>query len=299
MNQSVEEIAKELWDFCDKQFCTCECKSKYGKNVNNCYQSFFYKYPIKQKCCGSHVGSEYCENIVGHYFCRYYTRYASEVYYAFETQSQQLKNFEKFDIISIGCGASPELLGFLNFYQQNKLSQHITYTGIDLNKNWLPINDHFKKIVQEDFIDINHIYHRIEDMSDVLSCNVLLLNYSISHMVQHEYDIQNFFEILYKHIIKHMPEESLIILCDENSPSNREQIDLLKQYLEQQGIIIQENPYYFDKMNNGKRPLYGIKHVSNKVILEKYSSNYGFPTEEEGYNIMGSCTGLQNIMVVK
>lgn len=113
-----------------------------------------------------------------------------------------------------------------------------------------------------------------------------------------------FNKTLYNSIIQYMDSKSLIIICDENNRTDenlRKTIEQFNTYLLSENIDIEENKYYFDVTNAAqrKRIPYGSIHNTNHIILKKQTAIGNFPLDKEGYDIMGSCTGLQNIMVVK
>jgi len=50
-----------------------------------------------------------CKNILDYYVCRYSHKYCSEVEYALGTV-EDLKKLSEFNVMSIGCGATPDLM---------------------------------------------------------------------------------------------------------------------------------------------------------------------------------------------
>ena len=55
-----------------------------------------------------------CKNIIHYYCCSFMFQYASEIYHLIN-ESQMLKQMREYKILSLGCGASPDLVAFEKF----------------------------------------------------------------------------------------------------------------------------------------------------------------------------------------
>ena len=108
-------LIHEIVKFCDKEYrksdikhiCSdCNHPTECSKSCKNCLEQIHYpsKYPQGKK--------DYdCENLINFYVCDYTNKYASEMLYLLR-KSKRLQDIEKYHIISIGCGAAPDLMAF-------------------------------------------------------------------------------------------------------------------------------------------------------------------------------------------
>lgn len=69
-----------------------------------------------------------CERLWDFYLCRYSHKYCSEILYALE-ECVDLNRYPFFHILSLGCGAAPDLMAF----DYLNCEQDISYYGIDIN----------------------------------------------------------------------------------------------------------------------------------------------------------------------
>ena len=67
-----------------------------------------------------------CKNMLRYYTCHTIWKRCSEIMYALGTID--LEKYPRFNILSIGCGAAPDLMAFNKVASDKKIS----YTGIDI-----------------------------------------------------------------------------------------------------------------------------------------------------------------------
>lgn len=88
-----------------------------------------------------------CNNVLNFYVCKYFHKYASEIEYALHSINS-LPYKDTFNILSLGCGASPDLAAFENYLSKNNFCIPVNYLGIDINPLWNDkhnfIKDYFK-----------------------------------------------------------------------------------------------------------------------------------------------------------
>ena len=80
-----------------------------------------------------------CQNLVDFYVCDYTFKYASEILYLLR-KSEAIRNIQKYHIMSIGCGACPDLMAFERYVSETDENKTISYIGVDKNKLWKPVH---------------------------------------------------------------------------------------------------------------------------------------------------------------
>lgn len=104
-----------------------------------------------------------CNNVLNFYVCKYFHKYASEIEYALHSINS-LPYKDTFNILSLGCGASPDLAAFENYLSKNNFCIPVNYLGIDINPLWNDkhnfIKDYFKSTSYNDMYPESwtHIY---------------------------------------------------------------------------------------------------------------------------------------------
>ena len=299
MNQSVNEIAKELWEFCDSSFQECKCDKD---QVFKCNYTFWYPHTtvrnVRLEECRELEG--YCSTIGFTYFCQFYNKYSSEVYYTLKTYNEiHGINFNEYKILSIGCGPCTELLGFLKYYEDNDTNNTpVSFTGIDINLNWQSIHNKWKEILDKE----SSVKFIINPSSISYSPNILLLNYVLSHVSQYntQKEQSEFFEYIAT-IVKTMDSNSIILVTEENNTNpdsgikTVEIIEKLYEFLNATNLLENRIKYQFPLGNSSKDRYsdYGRQHTEKKGVIIPN------PPVERPYSRVDWCTGLQNIMVVK
>lgn len=312
---TTEQIVKTMYEFCDKNFQNCECDHK---QVFRCNYTFWYPNTtdrnVRLEECRELEG--YCQNACYSYFCQFYKKYGSEVYYTLKKYHEEQQELTSYNFLSIGCGPCTELLGVLKFVEEQDDNTLVTFTGIDTNTNWKPIHSQWQNILQDEQ-NITFSTNLISS-TDILNIppNILILNYILSHVSQYnnQLDQQEFFEYIAT-IVRTMPAGSIILITEENNtnPSSglmtTQIIKGLFNFLNNNNLINNRLMYQFPPSRNNAdkkfpdREDYGDYHRIKKGVFENYTDK-NYPDESEArnrttYSTVDWCTGLQNIMVVR
>ena len=125
-----ESLIRELADYCDSKFIKCSdcasCNHPSGKCSGSCADCL---HEIQYHRSGERANYD-CRNMLRYYTCHTIWKRCSEILYALETLD--LNKYPVFDILSIGCGAAPDLMAF----DWLKQCRPILYHGIDIGSKW-------------------------------------------------------------------------------------------------------------------------------------------------------------------
>lgn len=238
-----------------------------------------------------------CDNITYCYVCKHLYRYASEIEYLLQAARSIVKSKE-WNIVSIGCGPSSELFGFLGFRERQGLGANIHYNGLDLNNAWKPIHKQISKMASsEAFLDVTYNYVDAFDYlmaykpkSESTRYNFLVMQYLISDMQQHNMDIRSFLEKVVDHIICRMPIGSIIILNDINhNQLARDYFGVLCR-LARKSNTVKCYTYHFDDGNivhSSQR--YGNEHPRQTIL-------YTVPRSKHSYDPWCTCRSAQMLI---
>lgn len=201
-------LFSDIVDYCDRKYqtfgakCGCDsCSHPSGTCSGSCYDCLYQiHYPKKDTI----QKLEYdCPKMLYHYVCQYSARYASEILYALNLESDFLSAFRQFNIMSIGCGACADLMAFEEFYNDTRQKQPISYSGYDINPLWKPIHNRISKYcdnvgIQKKFLDVDAIDYFQKFYNN--STNIIIVSYLISYLYNtpHKNDIRNFLIYLLK-----------------------------------------------------------------------------------------------------
>lgn len=297
-------LIDEIVDYCDKEY----------KSVNTEYLCKNCVHPTE--CSGScklcleqvHYPSrnpgglrDYnCKNIVNFYVCTYLYKYASEIYYLIK-KSESLNEIEELHIMSIGCGASPDLMAFEKYCEEKETPQTIAYVGFDKNELWRPIHQEIEEYVKNK--DNMRVKFRDEEIFDYLDrksvsrVNVLILQYVISHFYNTEQigQIETFFEELIDKIVRYKEKDKplIIIINDVNSCyRGRNYFEKFVQKLKQEEMDCTSQGYYFDYCITNDNQRYGKKHEKKDIC---FTMQRGL----EEYEPWEKCSGAQMLIEVR
>ena len=129
----------------------------------------------------SHREKYDCEKFVCYYTCRYSWKYCSEIMYALETVD--LKEYNRFNILSLGCGPAPDLMAFEQINREYR--KPIFYRGYDINPYWRALHGEIKRYCSQHHMEARF---RTEDVFDALETrkvgkrqyNVVVMQYLFS-----------------------------------------------------------------------------------------------------------------------
>ena len=145
-------LIDEIIDFCDDHYksqntkCVwhnCNHQDKCSGSSKQCLKEIHFpdKYPIAKK--------EYdCCNLINIYVCDYTHKYAYEMLYLLR-ESGTLKEMYSYHIMSIGCGAAPNLIAFEQHIRESQSLKTIYYWCIDKKELWQPVHDVIEKYMSK------------------------------------------------------------------------------------------------------------------------------------------------------
>lgn len=131
-----------------------------------------------------------CEKMIYNYVIKHFYRYASEIYYQLMDLNSLMTKDHNLHIVSLGCGAAPELYGILLACRNYKTPQSFNFIGFDHNEIWSPIWNLNKTVISS---TVNNIEFIQEDMFDFYNnhqdekIDILLLNYFLSDIAKFEH----------------------------------------------------------------------------------------------------------------
>ena len=248
----------------------CNHPSQCFGTCKNCLEQIHYpsKYPNGKK--------DYdCNNMINFYVCDYTNKYASEMLYLLR-KSEKLKEIDKYHILSIGCGAAPDLMAFEQYVHETDSSKKISYLGYDINELWKPIHEKINEYHCYEIIKTRFQYEdviKFFDVRTVEKANVLVLQYVISHFYNTGQIkiIRQFFFDLIKNVVKaRNNDEPFIILINDVNSCNRGR-DFFGDFVE----ALKTNNYhghcgcfYFEHIIKDDRQRYGEKHPRNNTLFD-------------------------------
>lgn len=272
-------LIHEIVDYCNAEYRNtdtthlchdCNHPSECSGSCKNCLEQVHYpsKYPNGKK--------DYdCENMINFYICDYINKYASEMLYLLR-KSEKLKEIEEYHILSIGCGAAPDLMAFEQYAHEADDIKDIRYFGVDINPRWRMIHD---RIMAYDSIFINHVEFDYKDAikyfneESLIDTNVIVLQYVISHFYNTGQIgiVRQFFSDLIKNVVETRKKDDpfIIIINDVNSCNRgRNFFEDLVEALNSHNYHGRCGCYYFDYRIKNDFQRYGEKHPSNDTLFD-------------------------------
>ncbi len=235
-----------------------------------------------------------CNNIINFYVCKYFYKYTSEIEYALYSINS-LPYKDKLNVLSLGCGASPDLAAIENYLTKNNFSIPVNYLGIDMNKRWKDKHDKICEYFKDTNYKPQYIYEDVVEVFEKFSSsdnNILILQYLISHFYNTGKltAVREFYKNLCLNVIKRMQPKSIIIINDVNSNKRGRDLFLMfSDMLSKYGIKHSYSCRYFEYNIQNEYQRYGIKYP-NKEILD-------WPTKNIArYNPWTVCSSAQLII---
>lgn len=239
-----------------------------------------------------------CPNIINFYACKYLYKYSSEIQYLLR-QAEAFSQIEDYHIISIGCGASPDLMAIENHFG-SWVDKKISYLGFDINELWKPIHEQIIEYCKQ-YSKINAEYwyeNAINYIKDnkIEKANILILQYVISHFYKANKigTINSFFENIIKNIViqKEDGVPFIIIINDANScHTGRDTYGILISQLRENNLNPKISGFYFDYKIVNDNQRYGKRHEHNSILYE-------IPEYLERYNPWKECSGAQLLIEI-
>ncbi|MCI9576825.1 MAG: hypothetical protein HFJ84_09305 [Clostridiales bacterium] len=233
-------LIDDVIEFCDLEYqnedcIQCNSKIMCDGDCNGCKQcldDIHYHY-------NKYRDFYDCEKLLDYYVCRYSYKYCSEMIYALN--ELDLSEYPYFHILSLGCGAAPDLMAF----EYMGYKQKISYCGLDKNTCLEKIHNFIKdnywggKVRFYRDIDVLTYFenHALE------KCNVLIVQYLISFFYNDTgvIGLKQWFKQLANNIVKYKPKDSpmLIIINDADSiNTGRDAFPLFVNEIEKVGLNI-------------------------------------------------------------
>jgi hypothetical protein len=278
----------ELVNYCDSKYNRIDrcdkCENECRNNCEKCLDDIHFNRIIRRYNCN---------NIVNYYVCKYIFKYSCEIDYLFQ-RNNSLNQLSYYNILSIGCGPTSDLYGILNYFQRNNIDNKLNYIGCDLNNIWNEIHEQTKLILNKRGITIRFVYEDIFNIIDYipLDINIIILQYVISDMVTHKYNVDDFFNNLTDKIIDNMNSNSFIIINDVNHNTQaRIYFGKLIYLLRTKGINCGIECYHFHNDNRDYTYPYGNLHNDDRV-----SPLMSIPRNIIKYNPWNYCTSAQLVI---
>lgn len=239
-------------EFCDMEYKNEECmqcnsKIACDENCDGCKQCLDDIHYHHNKYRDFYD----CEKLLDYYVCRYSYKYCSEMIYALS--ERDLSGYPYFHILSLGCGAAPDLMAF----EYMEYEQKISYCGLDINPYWEKIHN----FIEEEYIEGKARFHRNIDVLSYFEdytlekCNVIIIQYLISFFYDTigENGLKKWFRQLANNIVKYKPRKSpmLIIINDADSVyTGRDAFPIFVDEIEKVGLsVIDETRRRFKNHN--------------------------------------------------
>ena len=286
-------LIDDIVDFCDKKYstygnrCGCgHCNHPSNKCSGSCYNCL-YQIHFPGRFGSALIKKLYdCPKMIYHYVCQYSYLYATELLCAYREETDYLKNYPYYHIMSLGCGGCADLMAFEQFYRNIGSSTQISYIGIDVNELWRPINNRTQKYCEKENIKYKVRYHDVFKcfrQSGVVDANILVISYLISYLYNTRQisTIDTFVEDTVNNIVqkKKAGQKFLIIINDVNS--NRRGRDYFNHFIGKLNkyklSIINTKYKYFDTGNLCPPQKIGTPYIIqeslfpiSKTFAEKY-----------------------------
>ena len=292
-------LMQQLTDYCDRYYKKCgecgeKCTHPSGKCSGNCADCL--KEIQYHRANGR---TEYdCKNMLRYYTCHTIWKRCSEMMYALETLD--LSKYPRFNILSIGCGAAPDLMALDQMAGGKKISYH----GVDIAAKWKDIHDFIARSSDTADVDFERrdIYAMLDEVIAVKALhstyNVLVLQYMIAgHIYSDRAERIDFlFDEIIDKLIARKPADSpfLLIINDIDHKSwIRDYFNLFIKKLRERGVTFSYAKRHFKPREDGENA--GSKLYPSRA--NKFTSI--IPAEHrEKYNAHAPCSAAQLIVEV-
>ena len=186
-------LIQSLINYCDNNFkkrngCNGHCNHPSGKcsgNCADCLREIQYHH-------GDGRAEYNCCNMLRYYACHTVWKRCSEILYALGTLD--LQKYSEFNILSIGCGAAPDLMAF----EQIADTKKVLYHGIDIEPKWKEIHDFIMHETQKIELLFDEIINKLIVGKTCGSPLLLIIN-----DIDHKSWICDYFNLFMKKLRKH------------------------------------------------------------------------------------------------
>jgi len=288
------------------------CKDEYESfsNVNrceNCSHRYVCPKELNTDCTNCkacleeiHYHKDYgktdydCYNMINFYVCCYSFKYASELY-CLSYQSDLLKKFENYNVLSFGCGPCPDLMALENY------NKPINYFGIDKNTLWENVHNEITKYTERTNISVDFGY---EDALEYIQRNtlddknIIVLQYFISHLYNTNQidEINKFYDNLINNVI--IPSlnnnNSVVIMINDVNSNNcgRDHFWELYNKLREKNLGCNCKGFYFDSESINDYQRYGSPYDDDSLCFD-------VPNRFDGYPVWKRCTSAQLLIEIE
>ena len=215
------EFCNSLYNKRTQQCLDCPNKKQgdcSSSNCSKCFQEMFFSLGRTFNCVHSTCS----------YVCRYIYQYSSELQYLLKkyrflfVDENGNQNFDKINIMSIGCGPCSEAFAFESFLKDINFVGNVSFCGYDINTKWETIHNQVSSLLP---FKINFYYQdcfkHISSSDEYQYPNILILNYVLSDIVRNG-NIKEFIRRITSELVDKMPAKSIIIINDINHMDPRE-----------------------------------------------------------------------------
>jgi hypothetical protein len=301
-------LIDKLIELCDENYteygdtCGCiKCNHPFGQCSGNCWNCL-YQIHYPGRFADQTIKKVYdCTKMLYHYVCQYSYIYSSEILYAFSEHKDFLSSYDKFHLMSIACGACPDLIALEEFCRRNDLETPISYRGYDINPLWNPIHAFVRQYC--DFHDIKRSFFEKDVITYfkkyyVNGTNIIVISYLLSYLynTNQTYQIDLLFESIADNVIlrKDVGDKMLIIINDVNSNRRgRDYFAHLPRILRRKGLSVNSVFKHFNISGLNFYQRIGSAYWSKKCLFpidEKITMRYHIDNTD--------CRSVQLIMEV-
>ena len=286
-------LMKQLTDHCDYYFkcgdCGEKCTHPAGKCSGDCADC------LKEiQYHRSDGRTDYdCKNMLRYYTCHTIWKRCSEIMYALETI--RLEKYTGFNILSIGCGAAPDLMAFNEVANGKKVSYH----GVDIATKWKDIHDFI--IRKSGNADVNferRDIYEILDENPHKNYNIIILQYMIAgHIYSDRTEKINFLfgEIIDKLITNKTKNSPLLLIINDIDHKSWlcDYFNLFIKKLRDNGLEFSYSKRHFKPREDGENA--GSKIYPSRA--NKFTSHIS-AEQRDRYNAHAPCSAAQLIVEV-
>lgn len=212
-DQYENSCAGNCGRYCDnRQYCKGDCDAHDG-----CLDQVHW-YPRKNGRADYN-----CEHLIQKYMLNFTERYEEQIFTALQTIDTF--GFDKYNILSLGCGGAPDLMAFEEV--ANETGKQIHYSGYDRNPKWKSIHNAIMDYVSVHRLGDAEISQT--DIFDVLESqnfsdkqyNFVIIQYMLSHLYNtgQSCKINELFDKLIESVLplRYPKSPFAIIICDIDS----------------------------------------------------------------------------------
>lgn len=157
-----------------------------------------------------------CEKLIYRYVIDFTERYKRNM--QFFLSHIAMNAYPRFNILSIGCGAAPDLMAFEESFPRHSLF----YNGFDRNPKWRNIHKFIEEYAEDN--DISAYFNRsdifnifLDDSIDWHNYNVIVVQYLISHLynTRQNHRIRELYDGFIQIVSQGLPHSPFLIVIND------------------------------------------------------------------------------------